>query len=275
MLQATLLALGAAVLHAGWNLAIKSSKEDRFMQLWAQFAVAGLLGIPIVLATGGIPARAWTWAAISGAIHLPYTVHLAHAYDRGEFSLVYPVARGGGAVLAAVGGVLLLDDRLRPLSALAIVVVGLGIVLLAGRATPHAISSALLVAVTIGGYSVADARGIRSAGTPVYALCTFVATAVTVSVHGVVTGRARALPGVVRRNGRMVVAGAIASMVTYAMVQVAFRSAPVGYVTALRESSVVLAAVVGWRRLGDTGGRRRTVAACVVLGGLIVLVLSR
>ncbi|TPW12903.1 MAG: hypothetical protein FD127_2356, partial [Acidimicrobiaceae bacterium] len=112
MLVATLLALAAAVLHAGWNLAVKQS-GDRYIALWGQFFIAGVIGSSVVVATAlvsasggaiaGFPASGWIWIAMSGTIHLPYTWYLARAYDHGDFSLVYPMARGGGAMLAAVG----------------------------------------------------------------------------------------------------------------------------------------------------------------------------
>ena len=100
MLTATLLALGAAVLHAGWNLAAKTA-GDRFAALWGQFASSGLVVLVPFLVMGGMPARAWIWAVISGLVHVPYVVYLARAYETGEFSVVYPIARSGGASLAA------------------------------------------------------------------------------------------------------------------------------------------------------------------------------
>ena len=111
MLAATLLALGAAVLHAGWNLAVKQS-GDRFIALWGQFFAAGVICAVVLVGVGGIPAAGWAWAAVSGLVHVPYTWFLARAYDHGDFSLVYPVARGGGALLAAIGGIVLLGDGL-------------------------------------------------------------------------------------------------------------------------------------------------------------------
>ena len=96
MLAATLLALTAAVMHAGWNLAVKQS-GDRYLALWGQFSIAGAIGLVIVVAAGGIPAEGWVWAAMSGIVHVPYCWFLARAYDHGDFSLVYPMARGGGA----------------------------------------------------------------------------------------------------------------------------------------------------------------------------------
>ena len=278
VLTATLLALGAAVLHAGWNLLIKQS-GDRRIALWGQFFAGGLLclaGLGVAWALGHpLPVEAWGWAGLSGLTHVPYCWFLARAYDHGDFSLVYPMARGGGAMLAAIGGVMLLGDHLRPLSAAAIGCVGLGLFLLAGRAPGTGLRAALVVAAAIGTYSVIDARGIRSTGTPLYALATLTATAVTTSTFGLVTGRRHEMTAALRAGWRRFALVGAASAVTYGMVQLAFRRAPVGYVTALRESSVVLAAFAGVRLLGEPAGRRRIGASVVVLGGLVLLVAAR
>lgn len=274
MLVATVLALTAAVLHAGWNLAVKQS-GDRFLALWGQFTLAGALGLVVIVSVGGFPAEGWRWAFTSGLIHVPYCWFLARAYDHGDFSLVYPMARGGGALLAAVGGIVLLDDDLRPLSMAAIVMVAAGLFLLAGRARGPELSAALVVAVTIGAYSVTDAQGIRSTDSALYALATFVGTGTTTTVFGLVTGRGRAMRDAMVASWRRFLALGIASAVTYGLVQLAFRRAPVGYVTALRESSVLIASFAGSRVLGESVGRRRVVASVVVLCGLIVLVVAR
>lgn len=274
MLVATVLALTAAVLHAGWNLAVKQS-GDRFLALWGQFTLAGVLGLLIILVVGGFPADGWRWAFLSGTIHVPYCWYLARAYDHGDFSLVYPMARGGGALLAAIGGIVLLDDHLSPLSIAAIVLVAFGLFLLAGRARGPEMWAAMVVAVTIGAYSVSDAKGIRSTDNALYALATFVGTGTMTTAFGLATGRSRAMRTAMTANWRRYLALGIASSVTYGLVQLAFRRAPVGYVTALRESSVLLAAFAGARMLGEPAGRRRIVASGVVVTGLIVLVVAR
>ncbi len=274
MLLATVLALSAAVLHAGWNLAIKQS-GDRFLALWGQFTLAGAIGLVIVLAVGGFPAHGWTWVMISGCVHVPYCWFLARAYDHGDFSLVYPMARGGGALLAAIGGLLLLDDRLSPLGIAAIVTIAAGLFLLAGRVRGPELTAALVVAATIGAYSVSDAHGIRSTDTPLYALASFAGTGVTTTAFGLATGRGAAMATAMRTNWRRYLVLGVASAVTYGLVQLAFRRAPVGYVTALRESSVVIAAFAGSRVLGESAGRRRVMASSVVVLGLVTLVVAR
>lgn len=274
MLLATVLALTAAVLHAGWNLAIKQG-GDRFLALWGQFTLAGAIGLVIIVAVGGFPAGGWWWAFLSGTIHVPYCWFLARAYDHGDFSLVYPMARGGGALLAAIGGVTLLDDHLSHLGMGAIVLVALGLFLLAGKARGPALWAALAVAVTIGAYSVSDAKGIRSTDNALYALATFVGTGTMTTAFGLATGRVSAMRAAMRINWRRYLVLGIASSFTYGLVQLAFRRAPVGYVTALRESSVVIAAFAGSRVLGEAAGRRRMVASGVVVAGLITLVVAR
>jgi drug/metabolite transporter (DMT)-like permease len=168
-------------------------------------------------------------------------VLLARAYTVGDFSVSYPVARGGGAALAAIGGVLLLGDHLTALESLGIVCIVGGLALLSYRAAGRPFRIALMLAGVICVYTLIDAKGARATGSVAYVFATFVGTG-------------------------------LSSLVTYGMVLVAVRHAPVGYVTALRESSVVLAALAGWRLLGEGDHRRRLAAALVVFVGLLVLI---
>ena len=271
MLGATLLAIGAAVLHAGWNLAIKQS-GDRWLALWGQFFVAGVGCSVLLVVLGGVPASAWLWAAASGLTHVGYVWGLARAYDLGDFSVSYPIARGTGAVLAALGGVLLLDDSLSALNVVGIAVTVVGLWLLAGPADNAHARAALAVAATIGVYSVIDSHGSRDTGGNLYALTTFVASAFFTTVHGVIVGRGRSMIPALRMQWRRFLVAGAASVITYWMVLVAVQRASVGYVTALRESSVVLAALVGVFVLKEPNAKRRITAACIAVGGLAILV---
>jgi len=214
------------------------------------------------------------FAALSGCVHLPYLYFLAKAYNAGDFSVSYPIARGGGAALAAIGGVVLLGDHLSPLEVLGIAVVVAGLTLLAHGATGPNIAMALAVAVTIGTYTVIDAKGARATESLGYIFITFVATAITNTTFSLATGRQAEMSAMLRTNWRRALITGVASLVTYGLVLVAVQHAPVGYVTALRESSVVLAALAGWKLLGEGDHRRRIVAAGVVFTGLLVLVLG-
>ncbi|MFT3855604.1 MAG: hypothetical protein QM733_23180 [Ilumatobacteraceae bacterium] len=277
MLLATGLALGSAVLHAGWNLAAKRADGDRFVVLWAQFAVSGAIAailLAVHAALVGMPVSGYGWAALSGLVHLPYLWLLGLAYTHGDFSVSYPIARGGGAALAAALGIVFLGDHLGPGELLGIAVIVGGLCLLSWGATRRNVVIALGVALTIGVYTTIDAQGSRSTGSLAYVLATFTAVGCTASVAGVATGRSSAFVAVLRRYWRRALATGVAALVTYAMVLVAVRHAPVGYVAALRESSVVIGAFAGWRLLGEANHRRRITAALVVVAGLITLVVA-
>jgi uncharacterized membrane protein len=272
VLTATVLALTAAVLHAGWNLAVKQTGHERFVALWAQFGFGGLIAAGAFLLTGGMAAVGWKWAVLSGCIHLPYMILLALAYGHGDFSQVYPIARGGGALLAAIGGVVLLDDHLSAWGIISICTIALGLALLAGRARGPAVVIAAGVAMTIGAYTLSDSKGSRVTDKLGYSFATAMMTAVTVSVYGMATGRTAVLRAALRVDWRRFLLSGVASLVTYTLVLVAVRYAPVGYVTALRESSVVIASLLGWRMLGEQDSARRVSASIVVLVGLVLLV---
>jgi drug/metabolite transporter (DMT)-like permease len=275
VLTATAFALASAFLHAGWNLRVKGS-ADRFVALWGQFLAAGAVCAAGLVATGLPDRAALPWIAVSASIHLPYVLALAKAYGAGDFSLAYPLARGGGALTAAFGGLLLLDDRLSATGWVAVLLVGAGLVSFVRPGTSWAsIRWALLVAVLIGGYTLADATGARRSDGVAYVLATFVATAVVVSAWGLATGRGPTMADAWRGGWRRYAESGIASAAAYGLVLYAVRWAPVGYVTALRESSVVLAAVAGWRLLAEGFGRARVASSAVVLGGLVLLVVSR
>ncbi|MEK7295209.1 MAG: EamA family transporter [Actinomycetota bacterium] len=273
MLLATVLALTAAVLHASWNLAVKQS-TDRRLSLWGLFFIAGALSaiaLGVWILIDGMPHISWRWVFLSGAIHVPYVLSLSRAYDRGDFSMAYPIARGGGALLAAFGGVLILRDSLSTLSMIGIVVVVGGLLVLAYAGSRPTLIAALTVATTIGAYSLVDAHGARLSDALPYSLALTMVQAMITSTWISLTRRSE-MVSTLRDNWKILTAGAIASTVAYSMVLIAVQYAPVGYVAALRESSVVLAAFAGWRLLNEGDHRRRIASAAIVLTGLVLLV---
>ena len=274
MLLATVYALTAAVLHAGWNLIAKRS-VDPFLALWSQFLVAGIISGVLLVVTGGVPSGAWKWAVVSALFHIPYTVALGWAYQHGDFSLAYPIARGGGALLAAIGGLVLLDDDLTPLGLLAILVVVCGMSLLARGAAKPQVVAALVVAAAIGGYTLSDSHAAREFDTYRYVFATQLVDAVTLSATGLAMGRGPALIAIPKRLWWRIAGAAVMTIGAYGLVLVAVRRAPVGYVAALRESSVLIAVFVGAKYLGETGARIRAVAASLIVTGLALLVVAR
>ncbi|TMK66645.1 MAG: EamA family transporter [Actinobacteria bacterium] len=276
MLEATLLALGSAALHAAWNLLVKTS-EDRFLAAWGQFLVGGLLFVPWLVLTGLPGSDAWPYLGASSVVHVLYTGALLCAYYHGDFSVAYPVARGGGAVAAAVGGVAFLDDRLSGLAWVAIAVVACGLVtLVSPNVTGYALAWAATTALTIGTYTTLDVAGARDSESGfAYGIVLILGAGTALTVVGLAMGRGKAFVRSLPGSWKRYAFGGAFSTLAYAMVLTAARLAPVGYVAALRESSVVLGAAAGWLLLHEALGRRRLAAALVVVTGLVLLVAWR
>ncbi|MGH9025687.1 MAG: EamA family transporter [Acidimicrobiia bacterium] len=276
MLAATLLAFGSAALHAAWNLLIKTS-ANRLLAAWGQFLIGGLIFLPLVPLVGVPEAKAWPFLVISSVVHVFYTLALVRAYHHGDFSFAYPLARGGGALLAAIGGVVFLGDVLSAPAWLAIAIVVGGLAsLVRPNVTRIALLWAGLTAVTIGIYTTLDAAGSRRASSGVgYGITLVLGAGIALTAWLVVSGHAADMGPAVRLEWRRYVAGGICSTLAYTMVLVAVRLAPVGYVAALRESSVVLGAAAGWFLLHERLGRARVASSAVVAGGLVLLIVVR
>ena len=276
MILAAGLALLAAVLHATWNIVVKQT-GDRFLALWCQFVFAGslaLIGLVGWTIVDGQPNIAWWWSISSGCGHLPYVILLARAYDKNDFSLTYPIARGAGALSSAVLGLIFLGDDLSTLSMTGIAIVVFGLWVLVLGQPMNNIFPALGVAITIGIYSVIDAHGARNSDPVAFALSVFVSGATTITVWALLTRRGQ-LKEFLVVQWRPALFGGTMSIISYSLVVYAFTLAPVGYVATMRESSVVIAALAGWKYLKEDDHKRRLISATVVVLGLIVLVTGR
>jgi drug/metabolite transporter (DMT)-like permease len=273
VVAATFLALGSAVLHAGWNLLVKTS-ADRLVAAWGLYLTGGVLFLPIFVVVDRPGADAIPFLAASSVVHVVYVVALTRAYQHGDFSFAYPLARGGGALLAAVGGVLFLADSLSGLAWLAIAIVVGGLASLVGPGVSRiALLWAGLTAAMIGTYTTIDAEGARRSSGLGYGIAIVLGAGLVLTAAIVATGRRGRLGPALRREWRRFLVGGVCSTLAYSMVLAGARLAPVGYVAALRESSIVLGAAAGWLFLHDALGRARLASALVVTTGLVLLIM--
>lgn len=295
MLAATLLALGSAFVHASWNLLIKTS-DDRALSAWGQFLAAAGLSLAGLVVVGPPGWAALPYLAGTAVVHVLYIEALVAAYTHGDFSLSYPLARGGGAVLAAVGSVAVLGDHLPVPAWIAIAVAGAGLISLrAGGSVPaaddvvlgtlgsataatserRALVFASLTAACIATYTLIDSAGARAGTSGVsYGLASVAAAGLGVTASNLAQPARRARARTLVDGWRRHLAGGLGTTVAYTMVLVAVRHAPVGYVTMLRESSVVIGALVGWLVLREGMGGRRLASSGVILTGLVLLVAT-
>lgn len=282
MLAAAVLALCSAALHAGWNLFVKTS-TDRDLAAWGQFLFAGVMVLPILAVIGTPDVNALPYLIGSSLVHVAYITGLVKAYNHGDFSFAYPLARGGGAMLAALGGVLLLGDHLSFPAWIAIAIVAVGLMSLIRPSTSAAsIGWALFTAATIATYTLIDSKGARISASGVqygFALMPF--AALTLSVANMARGRSSAFVDTLRTQWwRYALAGACLT-VAYTLVMVAVKlpvspgsseQVPVGFVAMLRESSIVMGALAGWLLLKERLGKHRVVSSVGIVSGLILLI---
>jgi drug/metabolite transporter (DMT)-like permease len=273
VVAATFLALGSAALHAAWNLLVKTS-SDRLVAAWGLYLTGGILFLPLFVVIDRPGADAFPFLAASSVVHVVYVVALTRAYQHGDFSFAYPLARGGGALIAAVGGVLFLADSLSGLAWLAIAIVVGGLASLVGPGVSRiALLWAGLTAAMIGTYTTIDAAGARRSSGLGYGIAIVLGAGLVLTAAIVASGRGGRLGPALRLEWRRFLVGGVCSTLAYSMVLAGARLAPVGYVAALRESSVVLGAGAGWLFLHERLGRARLASALVVTAGLVLLIV--
>jgi uncharacterized membrane protein len=270
-LPVTLAVLAGALLHAAWNTLVKSSR-DKELDTYAVAAGSGLIALVALPFVAAPAAAAWSWLAASSAVHILYFLFLAGAYRHGELSYVYPVMRGGGPIIVAASGALVFAEVLRPGEWLGVALICGSILALASgthdrRATLFAVANAAV----IGAYTLIDAQGARASGAPVgYTLWFFAVMAGVILAIGSAK-RGRALPDYLARHWLRALAGGTCSVGSYGIALWAMTLAPVALVAALRETSVVFAAVLAALVLKEKLTRRRLVATGAVLAGLVLL----
>jgi drug/metabolite transporter (DMT)-like permease len=266
----------AGVIHAVWN-AIASRIDDRVL-------ACGLIGITEAVVAGvtlplvGMPRTAAVgFAAGSAAVHVAYTYALVHSYRLGGFGRAYPLARGTSPLLVAVGGWFLASEHLDALqlAGTCTIAAGLLAIVLAGgrpaRGEWPGIAIALLTGVTIAGYTVLDGLGVRHAHNPIgYISLLFVLQGpLVVAIAAALMWRRPRTPAAADiRHG--LVAGLL-SLVAYGIVVWAQTRGPLALVSALRETSVISAALISTLVFHEPFARRRIGPAIAVVAGIVLI----
>ncbi len=264
----------AGALHAGWNTLVKTG-GDRTATFVLIMLGAGVAWLPVGLVVGLPDPASWPYLGISVVVHLFYSAALLAAYRHGDLSQVYPIARGSAPALVAAGAWVVAGENLHLMEIAGILVVSAGILSLAWRRGPMhdrlGTLFALLAGVTICVYIVSDGMGVRRAGDPLaYLSWLFVAQAMALTPFGLWLRR-RQLREAWRTSWVSGLCGGVIASISYGIAVWAMSLGPMAHVTALRETSVLIAALIGTRLLGEPFGRRRVVAATAVAGGAVIL----
>jgi drug/metabolite transporter (DMT)-like permease len=265
--DALALALGAAVLHALWNLLLAREGDTEAATGVALIALVAVLVLPAAL-TWRVEGAAVPYIVGSAALELTYIGLLAAAYRRFELSVVYPVARGLAPVLALVLTVIVAAAWPSAGEVAGVLAVAAGVLLVRGvRGGTGGLGAGALIAAVIAGYTVVDRYGIHHANAAPYLLLVMLGPAL---VYPLGVGRRRVAAAV---SPATVVIGA-ASAGAYLLVLLALRLASAPAVAAVRESSVVIATALAAVVLHERVGPARLAGAALVVAGVAMLALS-
>ena len=281
--QVMLAVLCGAMLHAGWNALVKSSGDKPLDTALVHF-LGAWVALPFMLWVGPPRAESWPFIAASLVIHIGYYVALAGAYQHGELGMTYPIMRGFAPLLVALGSASVIGEVPTALSWLGVIGITAGVALVGlahpGEALHHrkALAFAFANAAIIAAYTFVDGLGVRQAGDALrYVLILFVLDGLPYPL--LVWWRRsppqrRAMLQYARGRWPLAALGGSASIGSYAIALWAMTRAPVASVAALRETSVLFAAVLGTVLLKEKFGLQRAIGTAVVVLGVMALRLG-
>lgn len=264
--------LAAALLHASWNALIKSG-GSKFTSMLLMTVLQGAFGGVIALFHALPSASVWPWLLGSAVFHSGYKLFLTYAYEQGDLSRVYPIARGAAPMIVLALSGFLLSDVLSSLEIIGVLVLGIGILMMARgvfssgesrRLVPFALGSALMTA----GYSIVDGLGARVDGDAVvyvawmFFLDALLFTPICIGLRG------RSVLNTTRGDWLRGAGAGAGSYGAYAIVVWAMTQAPIALVTALRETSILFAVLIGWLIMGDKMDRGKALAATLIVIGV-------
>jgi drug/metabolite transporter (DMT)-like permease len=273
--QVILLVLLSALLHATWNALVKVH-ADRTLMLGLVSLLAALMSLALLPFAPMPPPAVWRWLLAAVGCHLLFKTFLLAAYGSGDFSHVYPLARGSAPLMvAAVSG-----DVLRAGQGWGVGLISLGVFILAldrsllRHKQVRPVLYALLTGVFICGYTVLDGRGVRLMGSSIgYAAWLFLIDG-TLFAAGALILRRHAIRATLGPKLMRPLAAGTVSLLGYFIIIWAVRQNAMAPVAALRETGVLFAAVIGAFVLKEAFGPRRILAAALVVAGIAVVSLS-
>ena len=275
-LTVTCAVIAAAVTHAAWN-AIAHGIKDQTLA-FALIGVGGIaVGIPLVIVAAMPRGDCWPYLLGSVAIHVFYNLLLMQCYRLGEFSQVYPLARGTSPLVVTILAAIFIHEHLTlpQVAGVLVVSAGLATLVLAGRRPGRAaFAAAVGTGLTIAAYTTVDGVGVRLSGSPVgYIGWLMVLESLCVPMFAVFRRRDVLL----KQPKRILLAGLAAgalSVLAYGLVLWAQTRGALAPIAALRETSVIFGAIIGTLIFREPFGRSRIAATVLVATGIVLLNFS-
>jgi len=275
-LEIFLLVVLAAALHAGWNTIVKM-RGDRLVVMGLIAAAGGIIFLPTLFLFPAPDPAVWPLLALSITIRCCYSYFLCYAYDNGDLGQVYPIARGTAPLLVAIGAFVFVSESLSFAALLGILCLVAGVLSLifdrgsAWKQNRHAVIYALLTAVCIAAYTVVDGIGVRNSGSVMgFAAWLTVGDGIFLFLLAVVL-RGKTVVRVAKENFSACCLGGLMQAGAYWIILIALATAPMAMVSALRETSVLFAAVLSTFILKEGMGVWRFISASLITLGMIIM----
>lgn len=269
------LVLMAAVMHAGWNTLVKVGGEPA-IRLAITNGFSALVVLPLIFFLELPAPESWPYLLASLGVHIFYYSFLSMSYRAADLSLIYPIARGAAPPFVAIGAFLLAGETLSFLGIASIGIISMAICMLALhpsilRTSGKAVIYAFVTALSIATYTVIDGTGARLSDNALsYVSWLFVIDGVGFVAIIFVLKRG-ALKSQLVENWKQGITSGVLHVGSYGLVVWAMVMTPMTYVSALRETSVIIAALIGAKFLKEPFGARRIVSACLIVLGIVLL----
>lgn len=265
--------VAAAVAHASWN-AIAHRIRDSLVAMTV-VGIGGLaLAVPLLLWTAAPAPASRPYLAVSVVLHIAYLALLLRTYRVGEFSQVYPLARGISPVVVTAAAWLLVGERLAGLQLAGVLLIPAGLaclVFIGRRPDRPALVAAAATGLAIAAYTVVDGIGVRLAGSP----GGYIGWLMTLEGLGcaavALVIRRRALPAQLSGSWLAGLAGGVLTVIAYGLVLWAQTRSALALVAALRETSIIIGALIGTLMFREPFGRSRIMATVLVVAGILLL----
>jgi drug/metabolite transporter (DMT)-like permease len=277
------LLLAAAMMHTTWNLLVKRAKEKQVF-IWCSLLVGTIIFSPLLLTSPLFLVTTWPYLISSALVEAIYYITLIRAYENGDFSLVYPMARGAAPAFLLIWATFFLGERPRFFGLIGIALLVFGLIIVGGKTwwtlrktsgfSKSALVLALGVACCISIYTAIDGAAVRHVSPLPYTVLVIALAALFITPAVVKRYGNDAIVDEWRANWKGITLVGLFTLLAYILALKAYTIARVSYAGSVREISVVFASFVGWRWLGESFGAIRLVGAMFIFAGILVIAFA-
>jgi drug/metabolite transporter (DMT)-like permease len=276
---ALVLILISALIHASWNVVLKSASDKFVVTVWLGI-IGFVMALPGLYWVGLPNTTVLPWIFASLFIHVIYQFSLQKSYDLAPFSVVYPISRGTGPLVVALLGFLVVGDQMATIGLVGVGLISLGIFSMT-RPEPNELQHpekllkhvmmAMGLGLLIGTYTLIDANGVRSGSTPfIFIVWSYIFYGIAYTTFAMMVRRDRLISDL-RASAKIGITVGLLANTGYGLALLAFNYGVVGEIAALRELSIIFAVVIGFFFLSEKIGMRRIRAVVIISIGTIVL----